>query len=222
MNDQIHGMGELFARDGHLTMLTLDRYEVGELEASERHAIETHVEDCARCRARLVAVTTAAPAIAPRVAADRSTGSAAISVLAGAAGLALAASAVLGLGSALWPSPQAARESTQEPAHNASSYTSVAMEYSDSGDLDLEVSTRADSLLVTPTGEGWLAVVAVGDDDVVTSVLLATRPSNEAAVVALPRRFADDRVLAVMCPDPFTLAAGDAYVIGPSCIFRDR
>jgi hypothetical protein len=224
MNELIHGMSELFARDGHLTMLTLDRYEVGELEAGERHAIETHVEGCARCRARLVAVTTAGVAIAPPLVAGRSTGSAAISVLAGASGLALAASAVLGLGSAMWPSPQAARESTPETSHNASSYTSVAMEYSDSGDLelDLEVSARSDSLVVTPTGDGWLAVVAIDDRDIVAAVLLAARPSDDTATVPMPRRFADDRVLVVLCPDPFTLAAGDAYVIGPSCIFRDR
>lgn len=221
MNEPIH---RVFARDGHLTMLTVDRYDVGELDGDERHAIETHVEGCATCRARLAVVTTAGVVIAPPVVAGRSTGSAAISVLAGVSGLALAASAVLGLGSAMWPSPQAARESAPDTARNASSYTSVAMEYSDSGDLelDLDVSTRGDALVVTPTGEGWLAAVTTDDRDTVAAVLLAPRPSADTITVPVPRRFADDRVLVVLCPDAFTLAAGDAYAFGPGCLVRDR
>ncbi|HET6584630.1 MAG TPA: zf-HC2 domain-containing protein [Nannocystaceae bacterium] len=226
MNEQMHGrMHELFARDGHLTMLTLDRYEVGELAGEERHAIETHVEGCPRCRARWLAVATPGVAIAPPLVADRSTGSAVISVLAGAAGLALAASAVLGVGSAMWPSPQAARESLPDAvARNASSYTSVATEYSETGDLDLDldVSTRGDALVVSPTGEGWLAVVAIDDHDAIAAVLLAARVRDEATTVTVPRRFAADRVLAVLCPDPFELAVGDRSVFGPDCVVRDR
>jgi hypothetical protein len=84
------------------------------------------------------------------------------------------------------------------------------------------MSTRGDSLVVVPTGEGWLAVLAIDDHDTVAEVLLATRASNEAATVPVPKRLANERVLALLCPDPFTLAAGDAYVIGPSCIARDR
>jgi len=134
-----HDVRDLFARDGHLTMLSIDRYDTGELDVDARHGLETHVEGCARCRARLQAVTAHEPVLLPREVAGCSTGSATIAVLAAAAGFALAASAVLGLGSALWPSPQAARESTAEPAHTASSYTSVAQEYSESSDVEIEL-----------------------------------------------------------------------------------
>jgi hypothetical protein len=220
-----HEVRDLFARDGHLTMLSLDRYDMDELDVGARHGVESHVEECARCRARLQAVAVHEPVLLPRVAAGRSTGSATIATLTASAGFALAASAVLGLGTAMWPSPQAARESTTEPAHTASSYTSVAQEYSDSSDLEVELSMRGDTLVATSQGEGFLAVLAVLDDastgtPVVTSVLAADRRPGDAITLALPRREAG-RIVAVFCVQPLTFAVGDALAIDSDCVVSE-
>lgn len=218
MNEEIR---DLFARDGHLTMLSLDRYDAGELEASARHGLESHVEGCGRCRARMQAVVRREPLLAPH---GRSTGSATISVLATSTGVALAASAVLGLGSALWPSPRAARESAVETARSASSYTSVAQEYSEPGDFDVDVETRSGAVVVTPQGDVWLAVVLVqGELDgaaTIAGVLRDARSTTDPITVALPRR-ATERVIVVACPGPFAIEAGDAFALEPGCLVRE-
>ena len=56
---------QLFARDGHVTMLSLDRYDVGELDGEARSGLESHVETCTRCRERFVAVDAPSLAILP-------------------------------------------------------------------------------------------------------------------------------------------------------------
>jgi hypothetical protein len=214
---------EVFARDGHLTMLSIDRYDADELDGGARHSLESHVEGCTRCRARLQAVASHEPVLLPRVAVGRSTGSVTIATLTAAAGFALAASAVLGLGSAVWPSPWAARQSTNEPALTASSYTSVAQEYAESSDLEVELSVRGDSLIATAQGEGFLAVLVVRDDatardPVVTAVL--ARDRRDAVTLAIPARM-DGRLVAVVCADPVALAPGDALVLDATCVVRD-
>ena len=227
MNDQcnqVHEIRDLFARDGHLTMLSLDRYDAGELDAGSRRGIESHVEGCSHCRARLLGVASREPVLLPRVATGRSTGSATISVLATSTGVALAASAVLGLGSALWPSPRAARESAVESTHSASSYTSVAQEYSEPTDVDVEVETRAGALVATPQGDAWLAVVVVQVDDAPTigAVLHSARATADPITVAVPRRSAAEQVLVVACPGPFAVEPGDAFALEPGCVARER
>jgi hypothetical protein len=215
---------DLFARDGHLTMLSLDRYDVGELDAGARRGIESHVEDCERCRGRLRAVMVRVPAIPPRIAASRSAGSATISYLAASAGVALAAGAVLGLGSAMWPQPQPAHESAVEPAHSASSYTSVAQEYSEAPDVDVDLALRGDAVVATPLGDAWLAVVVVSADadgeSAILAVLRAAHATSEAVTVPIPRRYAAEQVLAIACPAPFTLAPDDPLALEPGCTVR--
>ena len=46
----------LFARDGHLTMLTLDRFEVGELSTSMCETVIDHVEACESCANRVASM----------------------------------------------------------------------------------------------------------------------------------------------------------------------
>lgn len=218
----------LFARDGHLTMLSLDRYDTGELDPSARHGVESHVESCSRCRARMQDVVSHEPVLAPRMPSGRSTGSATIAVLATSTGVALAASAVLGLGSALWPSPRAARESAVEPSHSASSYTSVAQEYSEPTDVDVDVETRGGMLVATPQGDAWLAVVVVhgevSDDGAATigAVLRAARAASDPITIPVTRRATGEQVVVVACPGPFAVEPGDALVLDPGCVARER
>ncbi len=218
----------LFARDGHLTMLSLDRYDAGELDASARRGLESHVECCSRCRARMQDVASHEPVLAPPITSGRSTGSATIAVLATSTGVALAASAVLGLGSALWPSPRAARESAVEPSHSASSYTSVAQEYSEPADVDVDVETRAGVLVATPQGDPWLAVVVVHGDvaeegaATISAVLRAARTATEPVAIPMTRRPTGEQVVVVACPGPFAVEPGDALVLDPGCVTRER
>ena len=219
---------EVFARDGHLTMLSIDRYDTGELDDAARHSLLAHVEGCACCRARLQAVASHEPVLVPRAAADRSTGSATIAVLATSTGVALAASAVLGLGSALWPSPRAARESAVEPAHSASSYTSVAQEYSEPTDVDVDVETRGGLLVATPQGDAWLAVVVVhgdvADDGAATigAVLHGARAATDPITLPMTPRSTAEHVVVVACPGPFAMEPGDSFVLDPGCVARER
>ncbi|MBC8069453.1 MAG: zf-HC2 domain-containing protein, partial [Deltaproteobacteria bacterium] len=71
----------LYTRDGHPSMLSLDRYDTGELDGTARHGLESHVEGCADCRARLNAVVRPSVVLRPRTSHDRSTGSATIAYL---------------------------------------------------------------------------------------------------------------------------------------------
>lgn len=42
---------DLFTRDGHLTELTYDRLELGELDEAQVNAVASHTESCDRCQA---------------------------------------------------------------------------------------------------------------------------------------------------------------------------
>lgn len=237
MNDALR---DLFARDGHLTMLSLDRYDTGELDAPARRGLESHVEGCGHCRARLGEVISPRVTIAPRT--DRSTGSATIAVLFGSAAVALAASTMVWLGASMWPSPHTAQHDPTESALVAGSYTSVAQEESaETSGLELELVSaptvgipRGETLSATAHGEGQLAIVVVRDalgegDTEIVAVLAAPRPVIESPreggvslVLALPRRWSDDRIVAVFCPTTFTVEPGDALAPDPGCIARER
>ncbi|MFO0632234.1 MAG: hypothetical protein U0168_05215 [Nannocystaceae bacterium] len=235
MNEQHR---DLFARDGHLTMLSLDRYDVGELDPGQRHGIEIHVEHCERCRGRLAVVCDRSLSLTPPIlaaAARSSTGSATVAYLTATAAVALAAGLVLGVGSALWPAPQAAREAPAESSHMASAYTSVAQEYNDADALELELErTQRDAAIVTtPVGDGWLGVYALdemaagGDTDgggeaTVAAVLWRGRASSDGVRVAVPRRFAERPLVAVLCPAPFLPEPGEVFAPEPDCAVRDQ
>lgn len=235
MNEQHR---DLFARDGHVTMLSLDRYDVGELSTSQRHDIESHVEHCERCRGRIASVCDRSLAITPPIvvaAARSSTGSATVAYLTASAAVAMAAGLVLGVGSALWPAPQAAREAPAESSHMASAYTSVAQEYNDADPLELELErTQRDAAIVTtPVGDGWLGVYALdeaavgGDTDgggeaTVAAVLWRGRASADSVRVAVPRRLADRPLVAVLCPSSDLPEAGEVFAPEPDCAVGDQ
>lgn len=56
---------DLFARDGHLTMLTLDRFEAGELSTAMCETVIDHVESCEVCAHRLASMRADAVSLAP-------------------------------------------------------------------------------------------------------------------------------------------------------------
>jgi len=219
----------MFARDGHLTMLSLDRYDVDELDRGARRSLELHVEGCGQCRARLRAVATPGAEIEPRMPRSRSAGSA---YLATVAAIALAATVVLALGSAMVPIPRAAHESAAEPPLMGGSYTSVAQEYGDTS-VDVELIARGDRVVATPTGDAHLAIIVLarsddaGDTDGgseadVVEVLHAPRAVSAPLSIAVPRRWTDHRVVAIACPGPFTVEVGESFLPDRGCIVRER
>lgn len=220
-----HPLGDLFGRDGHLTMLSLDRYDTGELDGAARHDVELHVEGCAGCRARLVAVTRPAivpgPPASPRQERGRDTGSATIAYLVATSAVALAATAVLWTGATGWPSRQTARHQQVEPSHTAGSYTSVAQEYSDTAGVDLEVEW-SEPVVASATAEGWLAIVAVDDTLSIVGVPAGPTVVDDDVTLAIGRRWAAHRVIAVLCPTPFTVELGEPFAPEPTCVTRER
>ena len=44
------GIANLFSREGHLTELSLDRFQLGELDAPRKDAVQTHLGQCESCR----------------------------------------------------------------------------------------------------------------------------------------------------------------------------
>jgi hypothetical protein len=227
-----HNDRDLFARDGHLTMLSIDRYDVGELGAPARHVVETHVEGCATCRARLRAVSAPTIVLHPRTAMGRSAGSVTIGYLAASAGVAAAASVLLGLFSVLWPDPQTARPMPGEPLHVSGSYTSVAQEFGEADAPALRVATRADELVVSGIDGAHLAVLAVSspeddgdtggrDEPVVLEVIASMPTMGDSARVAIPARAHEQRLVVTACPVPLELAVGDALALDPGCISAD-
>lgn len=226
---------DLFARDGHVTLLSLDRYDMGELSVAERRGLESHVEGCAHCRARVHALHAPAPVfMPPLVGAQRSSGSATVAYMAAVATVAIAAGLVLGVGSAIFPSPHTARQSVPEPGHMASAYTSVAQEYDDPDgiELELELEHRDHALVITPHAEGHLAVYVLDDAEAggdtdgdaeprVVGTLLRSRLVGDAVRVPVPRRLGSPHVVAVMCDAPITQATGEPFAPEPGCITRE-
>ena len=65
-HDNVHHLhAELFSRDGHLTMLALDRFEVGELTTPMCETVIDHVEACETCAHRLASMRADAIPLQP-------------------------------------------------------------------------------------------------------------------------------------------------------------
>ena len=65
-HDNVHHMhAGLFSRDGHLTMLALDRFEVGELTTPMCETVIDHVESCETCAHRLASMRADAVPLTP-------------------------------------------------------------------------------------------------------------------------------------------------------------
>lgn len=66
MHDNVTSLhAGLFSRDGHLTMLTLDRFEVGELSTPQCEAVIEHIESCSLCADRLATMRADAVTLEP-------------------------------------------------------------------------------------------------------------------------------------------------------------
>ena len=64
--DNVHSLhAGLFARDGHLTMLTLDRFEGGELSTPMVETVIDHVEACETCANRVASMRSEAVSLQP-------------------------------------------------------------------------------------------------------------------------------------------------------------
>ena len=116
----------LFARDGHLTMLTLDRFEVGELSTPMCETVIDHVEACETCAGRVASMRADAmsfPVPTPAAGPARQQTQKWLGTL-GIAGTVAAAAALLMMA---LPEPQQVERSEAEEAQlTASPYTTTA------------------------------------------------------------------------------------------------
>lgn len=184
-HDNVHHLhADLFSHDGHLTMLTLDRFEAGELSMPMCETVIDHVESCEVCAHRLAAMRADAVSLEPppelraQAAANDSSrswlGTFAI------AGTVAAAAALLVM---VVPQPQQVERNTDEDALlTASPYTTTAeLEGAVTFDpaLDFSVAAAASSeqvehgdrvswdttltLNVSPHEAGYVAVVSAAE-----------------------------------------------------------
>lgn len=219
---------DLFARDGHLTMLSLDRYECDELDDDERQCLESHVETCPHCRERLTEVASPSLTLLPPAAAQHETGSVTIGYLAASAGVALAAGLVAFVGATLMPSPQMATLTETESAGMASAYTSVAQEYSDPDAPTVDLSLERDLLIVRSTASSvaMLRVIVPDDDggtggqdptmEVVDVVPVVSR-TGDGMSFRIPARDEDSELVVVACAEPVTFEPGDPVDLDGGC-----
>ncbi|MCR9159463.1 MAG: hypothetical protein ACE37F_22840 [Nannocystaceae bacterium] len=129
-HDNVHHLhADLFSRDGHLTMLTIDRFESGELSTAGCETVIDHVESCEVCAHRLAAIRTDAVSLEPpaevlaRAASANESGRSWLGTLA-IAGTVAAAAALLVMAV---PQPQQVERNVDEEARlTASPYTTTA------------------------------------------------------------------------------------------------
>jgi len=134
---------DLFARDGHLTLLTLDRFECGELSLSAVELVHGHLGECSDCADRWsVFQAQATPLLPPARKSSIRWASASLG-----AGLAIAATVALAL--SLQPE-QASRAPIVDGHLSASAYTTTTT-------LDAEPeAVELDPLLVRVSIDGRL------------------------------------------------------------------
>ena len=219
---------DLFARDGHITMLSLDRYDVGELDDDERHCLESHVETCPHCRERLTEVASPSLTLLPPATPQHETGSVTIGYLAASAGVALAAGLVAFVGSTLMPSPRMATLTETETAGMASAYTSVAQEYSDPDAPTVDLSRDRDMLVVRSTAASIAMLrVIIPDDDggtggqnstmEVVAVVPVDSHEGEAVSFRVSTSADDSELVVVACAEPITFEPGDPLDVDSGC-----
>lgn len=176
--------GDLFSRAGHLTLLTLDRFEAGELVLTEVECIETHVGQCAACAERLSALMTPGHALSPpphlldpRPALPRWASAGIGATMAAAATIALA----------VWMQPEHAQRALPDDSHlNASAYTTSSTQ----GLSEFEHDTVA--LRVLQGGQRVEAGDRIPWDQPLSLELEVTSPGFAAVVVAHPHDNAVD------------------------------
>ncbi|MEM7152884.1 MAG: zf-HC2 domain-containing protein [Myxococcota bacterium] len=229
---------DLLSRDGHLTGLTLDRYEFGELSAEQARYVEEHLDDCFICRRRWDMAREHQPVIEPPSFVQPSTGSATLAGLMLSGGVAVAATAVLALASTLWSGPQRVDPRPEgPPSAVASAYTtSPPPEYGTvdgSESLDLALRTRGIDLRISAQGQGTMAVVLLagfdpdgmdtdgGEPDEIVEVLRAPVSVNATRQLTVTPGAESGRVVAVMCREPFAVAMGDTLELADDCVQRE-
>lgn len=171
--------GDLFSRTGHLTLLSLDRFEAGELVTADVERIEAHLGQCAACAERLSALMMSGRALSPpphlldpRPALPRW----------GTAGIGATMTAAATIVLAVWMQPEHAQRTLPEDNHlNASAYTTS----STPGFSEFEHDTLA--LQIQQGGQR----VETGDripwDQPLSLELEVTSPGFAALLVAHPR-----------------------------------
>ncbi len=116
----------LFTRDGHVTLLSLDRFEAGELPTFHHELIIDHLDDCERCSERWREMQGEELGLTPPPQLSRPAASPVAARVFGVVATVVAAAAVLLI---LWPHPQqASRQPAMEGAWMASPYTSTSAE----------------------------------------------------------------------------------------------
>lgn len=233
---------DLFSRDGHLTILTLDRFDEGELSIAHCDVVIDHIRDCNGCSSRLDEIHADVAIVPPpHLLSPRKKHPTLLRTLAVGATLAAAASLLL----IAWPKPEhASRQPAPENVLTVSPYTtSNAVEGTALGlGLDLTVRTAdrplqagdviregdALTLEVTAREKGYIAVLVsdadTGEDfaDDGTGgvdplpdfrVLLApTAVERDATLRFQHAPQADVGVLAVLCGEPFSLAPDEQAI----------
>lgn len=229
---------DLLSRDGHLTGLTIDRYEFGELSAAQARHVEEHLDGCFVCRRRLEMMREHQPTITPPSFVQPSTGSATLAGLMLSGGVAVAATAVLAFASTLWSGPQRVDHSPEAPPSAvASAYTtSPPPEYGTvdgSESLDLSLRPRGIDLRVTAEGEGTMAVVLLAgldpdgmdtdgqDPDEIMEVLHTAVSVDTARQLTVTPRAESGQVVAIMCREPFVVAEGEPLELADDCVQRE-
>jgi hypothetical protein len=164
-------VANLHARDGHLTMLTMDRFEHGELEMALHDAVVHHLDGCRLCASRFDASHRHAVDFVPPV---RAVPAGSSRPMAAAAALLMAAGLIV----VVWPKPQqASLRPASESTLTASTYTtSAAHEQGSFTSIDLRLFTGEPARAPLASGDavstdeplhvqvgvhdhGWLAIV---------------------------------------------------------------
>lgn len=167
----------LFTRDGHVTHLSLDRFEAGELAMFHHDLVVEHIDRCEHCSEHWRQMQGEDLGLAPPAHLLRAGSSPVAARIFGVVATVVAAAAVLLI---LWPHPQqASREPASEGAWMASPYTSTSAE----PDMALvtggaDVSIFAESDGAVPLDDG--ARVPVDEE---LTVELVARDAHYTAVV---------------------------------------
>jgi hypothetical protein len=177
-----HGFesSDLFARDGHLTMLTLDRFDAGELPVAGCEEVIDHLRGCVVCSDRVETMRHDVSLLPPPGLGEPRPNTVVIGTLAIGATVAAAAALLL----LVWPQPQqASRQPAGEGVLTASPYTTTTAELdgfsSAAGNVDVRVLAGSGSeplrgrervpweepiaIEVSPREAGFVAVLVATD-----------------------------------------------------------
>ena len=182
-HDKTTTSSDLFARDGHLTMLSLDRFDAGELSVASCEVVIEHIRDCGLCSERVEEMRHDARFLPPPELVEERPSTVAFGTLAIAATMAAAAALLL----IVWPTPQqASRQPGPEGALTASPYTTTTAELdglSVAGSLDVRVVAGDDAVALgsrdrVPWSDA-VSIAVVPKEAGYVAVLVATEPNDD-------------------------------------------